>query len=89
MSGAEAAPTGPPTLPQISRSVTSEGLQRILCHYANRPSGTGHVAKELNISKNIRLLPEPPHSPELDPVEHTWEDLKEKAIPNTDTFSSE
>jgi len=41
-----------------------------------------HVAKKLNIPENIRLLPQPPHSPELNPVEHIWEDLREKAMPN-------
>ena len=41
-----------------------------------------HVAKKLRVPSNIRLLPQPPHSPELNPVEHVWEDLREKAMPN-------
>jgi len=41
-----------------------------------------HMAKRLNIPENIRLLPQPSHSPELNPVEHIWEDLREKAMPN-------
>jgi hypothetical protein len=41
-----------------------------------------HKSKNLRIPQNIRLLPQPPHSPELNPVEHFWEDLREKAFPN-------
>lgn len=41
-----------------------------------------HMAKNLKIPENIRLLPQPSHSPELNPVEHIWEDLREKAMPN-------
>lgn len=40
------------------------------------------MAKDLKIPGNIRLLPQPSHSPELNPVEHIWEDLREKAMPN-------
>ncbi len=41
-----------------------------------------HTAKKLKIPDNIKLLPQPAHSPELNPVEHIWEDLREKAMPN-------
>ena len=41
-----------------------------------------HTAKKLRIPENIRLVPQPSHSPELNPVEHIWEDLREKAMPN-------
>lgn len=41
-----------------------------------------HRSKSLRIPENIRLLPLPPYSPELNPVEHLWEDLREKAMPN-------
>ncbi|MGO9120104.1 MAG: transposase [Desulfomonilaceae bacterium] len=34
------------------------------------------------IPGNIRIIPQPPHSPELNPVEHLWEDLRENAMPN-------
>ncbi|HBB16753.1 MAG TPA: hypothetical protein DCZ97_07010 [Syntrophus sp. (in: bacteria)] len=30
------------------------------------------------IPDNIRLLSLPPYSPELNPVEHIWDDLREK-----------
>ena len=41
-----------------------------------------HVSKKLKIPENIRLIPQPPYSPELNPVEHVWEHLREKATPN-------
>ena len=41
-----------------------------------------HMSKRLQIPENIRLLPQPPYSPELNPVEHVWEYLREKATPN-------
>jgi hypothetical protein len=41
-----------------------------------------HKSKNLRIPENIRLLPQPPHSPELNPVEHLWEELREKACTN-------
>jgi hypothetical protein len=37
-----------------------------------------HHAKELQVPENIRLIPQPPYSPELNPVEHVWEHLREK-----------
>jgi transposase len=41
-----------------------------------------HKSKGLIIPENIRMMPQPPHSPELNPVEHLWEDLRENAMPN-------
>lgn len=41
-----------------------------------------HQAKELKVPENIRLISQPPYSPELNPTEHIWEDLREKQFPN-------
>jgi transposase len=41
-----------------------------------------HSAKDLSIPENIRLMPQPAYSPELNPVEHIWEELREKAFSN-------
>jgi hypothetical protein len=41
-----------------------------------------HCAKDLIIPENIRLIPQPAYSPELNPVEHIWEELREKAFSN-------
>jgi transposase len=30
----------------------------------------------------MRLLPLPPYSPQLNPVEHLWEEIREKWFPN-------
>ena len=46
-----------------------------------------HNAKDLIIPKNIRLIPQPAYSPELNPVEHIWDEIREKAFPNR-AFSS-
>jgi transposase len=50
--------------------------------YSDKIIDTCYTAKKLKIPENIRLLPQPSHSPELNPVEHIWEDLREKAMPN-------
>ena len=41
-----------------------------------------HGAKALVVPDTIRLIPQPAYSPELNPVEHIWEDLREKQLPN-------
>jgi len=41
-----------------------------------------HKARELRIPPNLRLLPLPPYSPELNPVEHLWDYLRENHFAN-------
>ena len=41
-----------------------------------------HQAKALVIPENIRLIGQPPYSPELNPVEHIWDDIREKYFHN-------
>jgi transposase len=41
-----------------------------------------HRARDLRIPENMRLLPLPPYSPELNPVEHLWEEIREKWFRN-------
>jgi transposase len=41
-----------------------------------------HVTEELTIPENIRLIAQPAYSPELNPVEHVWEELREKHLAN-------
>lgn len=43
---------------------------------------SSHKAKVLAIPENIRLLPLPGYSPELNPQEHVWDELREKEFPN-------
>jgi transposase len=41
-----------------------------------------HKAHELTVPANMRLLPLPPYSPELNPAEHVWEYIRENDIRN-------
>jgi len=41
-----------------------------------------HISKILTIPENIRLIPQPAHSPELNPVEHIWDEIREKYFYN-------
>lgn len=41
-----------------------------------------HRGKHLIIPENIRLIFQPAYSPELMPVEHIWEDIREKYFYN-------
>lgn len=46
-----------------------------------------HKAASLKLPENMKLLPLPPYAPELNPVEHVWDELREKAFGNL-VFSS-
>lgn len=41
-----------------------------------------HRANELRIPKTIKLIPLPPYSPELNPVEHVWAWLRDNVFGN-------
>ena len=41
-----------------------------------------HKSSTLKIPANMRLISLPPYSPELNPVEHLWDELREKAFGN-------
>lgn len=41
-----------------------------------------HQSKELALPENIRLIKQPPYSPEVNPVEHIWDDIREKYFHN-------
>jgi hypothetical protein len=46
-----------------------------------------HRSQQLQIPENIRLIFQPPYSPQVNPVEHIWEELREKHFANQ-IFSS-
>ena len=46
-----------------------------------------HLSHSLVIPENIRLIKQPPYSPEVNPVEHIWDDIREKYFHNR-VFSS-
>lgn len=41
-----------------------------------------HRANDLQVPENIRLIFQPAYSPEVNPVEHLWEELREKYLHN-------
>ena len=43
---------------------------------------SSHVAKALAVPENIRVHRLPGYSPELNPQEHLWDELRDKACPN-------
>ena len=42
-----------------------------------------HMAEALNIPDNITLMPLPPYSPELNPIEQLWQQLRKIRLSNT------
>ena len=41
-----------------------------------------HSSQALKVPNNLYLLPLPPYAPELNPVEHIWDELREKFFHN-------
>ena len=41
-----------------------------------------HRSTKLTVPENMKLLPLPPYSPELNPVENIWDELREKNFHN-------
>ena len=41
-----------------------------------------HVSSKLNVPDNITLLPLPPRSPELNPVENVWQFMRDNWLSN-------
>ena len=41
-----------------------------------------HGSRELVVPSNIRLIEQPPYSPEVNPAEHLWDELREKYLHN-------
>ena len=41
-----------------------------------------HRSNELEVPDNIHLIFQPPYSPELNPVEHIWDEIREKYLFN-------
>jgi putative transposase len=46
-----------------------------------------HRSQQLQVPENIRLIFQPPYSPQVNPVEHLWEEWREKHFANR-IFSS-
>ena len=63
-------------LEQVSQAHLDEFIVMVVDGASSRRS------KELRIPENIRLHRLPGDSPELNPQEHVWDELREKEFPN-------
>ena len=63
-------------LSQVSQAHPQEFLVMVV------DGASSHKAKELIVPENVRLIPLPGYSPELNPQEHIWDEVREKAFPN-------
>ena len=61
---------------EIATRYPTDNVVRVL-------DGAGwHKSKDFNLPDNLRLLFLPPYSPELNPQEHLWDELREKHFHN-------
>lgn len=57
-------------------------VSRLLHHPTSGQSRKPHRAKSLIVPENIRLLHQPPYTPQVMPVKHLWDDIREKYFYN-------
>jgi transposase len=75
-------------LPEVNAELMSLFLAEVARHYTRTfllvvLDGAGwHRAKDLIVPANMRLEPSPARSPELNPAEHLWEEIREKWLGN-------
>ena len=75
-------------LPQVNSACMRVFLDEIAARYPNENvvmvlDGAGwHKSKEIKLAENVRTLFLPPYSPELNPQEHVWDELREKFFHN-------
>ena len=75
-------------LPQVNGACMQAFLDEIAARYPDENivmviDGAGwHRSQELKLAENVRTLLLPPYSPELNPQEHVWDELREKFFHN-------
>ena len=75
-------------LPSADTEMMSLFLEHVSTTFANYfivmqvDQAGWHGSKDLKIPANMRLIPQPAYSPEVNPVEHVWEELREKHLAN-------
>jgi transposase len=75
-------------LPHVNSDCMALFLQEVSQRYPNENivmvlDGAGwHKSQSMPIPSHIRLINLPPYSPELNPVEHIWDELREKYFHN-------
>jgi hypothetical protein len=73
-------------LPKAQSAMMSLFLAHVAQAYANScmvmqvDRAGWHARKALVIPENIRLVPQPAHSPEVQPTEHSWNEVREKHV---------
>jgi transposase len=74
--------------PEMNADRMSEFLEQVSHRYPREfiliivDGASSHRAKDLRIPENIRLVPLPSYSPELNPQEQIWDEIREKEFPN-------
>jgi hypothetical protein len=76
----------------ISPKMDTERMNQFLAQVSNAHAdefivmvvdgASSHRSKDLQVPENIRLHRLPGYSPELNPQEHVWDELREKEFPN-------
>lgn len=75
-------------LPEVSTKAMNIFLREVADRHTQEfilmimDSAGWHKARALVIPENMHILYLPPYSPELNPVEYLWDDLREKEFPN-------
>lgn len=76
-------------LPWVNAETMSGFLAEVAARHADEfivmvmDQAGWHIAGALQVPANMRLVLLPPYSPELNPVEHLWEALREDWFANT------
>lgn len=80
-------------LPTASSVMMSLFLQQVSQAFSDKflvmqvDRASWHSSQQVQVPENIRLIFQPPYSPEVNPVEHIWEEIREKHFANR-LFSS-
>ena len=75
-------------LPYVNTKMMELFLQEVSRDFADYfiimqvDQASWHISDKLNIPENIRLIPQTSRSPELNPVEHLWEGIRENYFYN-------
>lgn len=75
-------------LPYANTKMMNLFLAQVAVEFANYflviqvDGAAWHRSQELSIPENMRLLLQPAYNPELNPVEHVWEEVREKHFYN-------